>query len=71
MACKSCHSDNQILLRAEINIHFPGEIGLNVPGPLVYPELLVCLNCGFTEFSIPKAELHLVADTLGRPTERK
>jgi hypothetical protein len=28
---------------------------------LVYPELLVCLNCGKSEFTVPKDELKLLA----------
>jgi hypothetical protein len=41
----------------EIAIHFPGLDGLDKPIVWVFPKLLVCLDCGFTEFEVPKNEL--------------
>ena len=61
MACKSCGSDNQSKFGAEINIHFPGRAGLDMPPVLVFPKLLVCLDCGFTEFTVPETEFHRLA----------
>ena len=58
MTCKSCGSDNQRQFDAEINIHFPGREGLDRPAVLVFPNLLVCLRCGFTEFTVTETELH-------------
>jgi len=54
MCCKSCQSENQRTFNGEIAIHFPGLQGLDKPIVWVYPKLLVCLNCGFTEFAIPE-----------------
>ena len=54
MSCKSCQSENQRTFNGEIAIHFPGLKGLDKPIVWVYPKLLVCLNCGFTEFAIPE-----------------
>ena len=63
MSCKSCQSENVRTLNGEVAIHFPGLEGLDKPIVWVFPRLLVCLNCGFTEFAIPEAELRqLVAD---------
>jgi hypothetical protein len=40
-----------------MNIHFPERAGLVRPGVLVFPNLLICLDCGSTEFAIPAAKL--------------
>jgi hypothetical protein len=63
MPCKSCHSNNQRLLTAEMNIHFPGSIGWEKPTVWAFPEIVVCLSCGFVEFSIPEAELRSLAES--------
>jgi hypothetical protein len=57
MTCRSCTSDNNLRFSAEINVHFGGWEGLKKPGVLVFPKLLVCMDCGFTEFAIPEKEL--------------
>jgi len=63
MACKSCLSPRQRNLNGEIAIHFPGLKGLNKPIIWVFPKLLVCLDCGFTEFAIPEPELRRLAES--------
>jgi len=62
MSCKSCQSENERTLNGEVAIHFPGLNGLDKPILWVFPKLLVCLNCGFTEFEIPKAELRRLVE---------
>jgi hypothetical protein len=57
MTCKSCTSNNDLKFSAEINVHFGGLEGLDKPGVFIFPKLLVCLDCGFTEFFIPEREL--------------
>ena len=57
LVCKSCHASTQRLFTAEVAIHFPGLDGLNKPHVFVFPELFVCLECGFTEFTIETKEL--------------
>jgi hypothetical protein len=61
MACKSCGSHNQGKFASVVDIHFPGLRNANKNPVLVFPELLVCLNCGEAEFTVPKAELDLLA----------
>jgi hypothetical protein len=61
MYCALCASNNQAELAAEINIHFRGLRNLDEPGILVFPKLLVCLDCGFSWFTTPKEELELLA----------
>ncbi len=38
-------------------IHFPGLKDIDKPVVWVFPEVVVCLDCGFAEFAIPAAEL--------------
>jgi hypothetical protein len=61
MTCKSCSSDKLSEFRAEMAIHFPGLQDLEKPIVWVFPELLVCLNCGSAEFAIPESELRVLA----------
>jgi hypothetical protein len=61
MACKSCKLEKQALFPSEIAIHFPGLKELSNESVFVFPQLLVCLDCGFTEFSISEAELRRLA----------
>jgi len=69
MSCKSCQSENQHTLNGEIGIHFPGLKGLDKPIVWVFPKLLVCLNCGFTEFVIPDDELRVLRDEVTGRTD--
>ena len=61
MHCPHCASDTQTEFTAEINIHFTGLRNLDSPGVLVFPTLLVCLDCGFSWFTVPHDELALLA----------
>jgi hypothetical protein len=58
--CKACQSENQHTLNGEIAIHFPGLAGVEKPVVWVFPKLLVCLSCGFTEFAVPESELRVL-----------
>src|ERR1700756_3571482 len=57
MSCRACRSVNQSEFPAELNIHFPGPENFETPTVWVFPRLLVCLNCGFTEFVIRAADV--------------
>lgn len=52
MECLSCQSSNQRTFPSELNIHFPGFEGLERPTVWAFPKLLVCLECGFTQFTL-------------------
>jgi hypothetical protein len=54
MSCRVCASENQSSVPTEIAIHLPG---LSTPHVFLFPQVVVCLDCGFTEFSIPETEL--------------
>ena len=58
----SCQPANRSTFNGEIAIHFPGLEGLDKPIVWVFPKLLVCMNCGFTEFVLPEAELQRLVE---------
>jgi hypothetical protein len=60
--CKSCETDSQSKFTAEIAIHFPGLKNIDKPIVWVFPELLVCLDCGKAEFAISESELRVLAN---------
>lgn len=61
-SCLSCHSANQREFTAEMNIHFPGMKGLDVPAVWAFPAILVCMDCGTGQFTIPEAQRKELAD---------
>ena len=61
MSCLICGSGNDAELAAEMTIHFSGLKNLDNPGVLVCTKLLVCLDCGFSRFTVPEAALASVA----------
>ena len=61
MACRQCDSDNQQKVGVEVNVHFPGWNGLSRPTLMIFPQVVICLDCGFAEFSVPRAELGRLA----------
>ena len=61
MVCTRCSSDKLSKFTAEMNIHFPGLEGLDNPPVWIFPEIIVCLQCGFAEFSVPENELRKLA----------
>jgi hypothetical protein len=60
MSCALCSSVNLAEFTAEMMIHFSGLNHLADPGVLVFPQLWVCLDCGFSQLTVPKKELALL-----------
>jgi hypothetical protein len=44
-----------------MGIRSPGLNGLNKPIVFVFPQLVVCMDCGTAEFVVPDAELRKLA----------
>jgi hypothetical protein len=61
MSCPSCASGRQAEFVAEVNLHFRGLKNLDNPGILVFPKVLVCMDCGSSQFSTPESDLALLA----------
>jgi hypothetical protein len=59
--CPLCKSNNQAEFPTEMLVHFGGLKNLDKPSVWVYPELLVCLECGFAQATIPASELAQLA----------
>jgi hypothetical protein len=60
MACRLCASHEVGEFCAEVNILLPGLRDLDKPPILVFPKLVVCAHCGFTEFNVPEDALQLL-----------
>jgi hypothetical protein len=60
MACRSCGAENQAKFASEVSVHVLGLENVNKPTVLVFPRLLVCMDCGFTELTLAENELRLL-----------
>jgi hypothetical protein len=61
MICKSCESNNLSYYAGEVAMRAPGLKNIDNPPVLVFPEFIVCLDCGNVEFAVNGAELRLLA----------
>ena len=52
-----CGSYKQSKFNGEIAIHAPGLKNIDKPIVRVFPELLVCLDCGIAEFAVPESQI--------------
>jgi hypothetical protein len=57
IVCPSCRSVKQAEFIAEMLVHSPGLKNIDKPGVWVYPKLLVCLDCGFSQSTVPAPQL--------------
>ena len=64
--CKSCASPNLIKLMAETCIHPPLN-GLKMDPIFVFPDIVVCADCGFVQFHLSQLELEEVRECVAKP----
>jgi hypothetical protein len=50
---------------SELNIHLETPDNLTAPSVWVFPDLMVCVHCGFTEFHIGGEELKAISERVG------
>ena len=58
MPCRSCQSSNQRVFESEINVHFPALKDLRRKPVLTFPNVVICLDCGFMESKIDQDQLN-------------
>ena len=63
VACPSCSSKNQRKFNGELALHFPGLQGLDKPIVWAFPQILICLDCGFAVFALEDEPLKEVRQT--------
>ena len=68
MSCMSCKSVKMAEFSAEMLIHSSGLKNLDKPGIWLFPKLSVCLDCGFSRFTVPESELALLERGTGTKT---
>ena len=66
----TCAHNNEKQFPAEINIHFPGMEGLDKPSVWAFPRLLVCLDCGLTQFKIAETPLRQLSEGESSPAAK-
>ena len=63
MRCRNCGSSfGAQTFNGEVALRFPGLEGLNKPMVLIFPEVSVCLNCGFAEFVLPDEQVNTLSN---------
>ena len=60
MPCTVCSSLNEAEFPTEMMVHLSGSDHLNNPDVMVFPLVLVCLDCGASRFKIPTKELRVL-----------
>jgi hypothetical protein len=68
MSCRSCMSSNQTQFGSEVVIHFSGLKNLDTPTVMVFPKIMVCLDCGLTEFFVPEEGLRRLGERVAVST---
>ena len=66
MHCALCESSNQAEFNTEMMIHLSGLRNIDRPGVLMFPKVLVCMDCGFSRFTTPGTDLALLAGRIAR-----
>ena len=56
MSC-TCGEEYKALYISEVCVHPPVAKDLSKPAVMLFPEVTICLKCGFASFSVPKEEL--------------
>ena len=69
MLCKACGSIIERKFKGEIGVRSSELNDLARPSVWLFPELFVCLDCGATELTAHKTELHQLTESDVATTE--
>jgi hypothetical protein len=58
MSSTSCGSNCQKEFASEMILHFSGIKNLDKPGVWIFPKLFVCMDCGFSHFTLQEPSWH-------------
>ena len=61
MPCSACGSENKRKFASEIAIHLKQATDELTPPVLAFPQLAICMDCGFMEGRIDKNDLPYLA----------
>lgn len=64
MGCPLCTSRNQAEFPTEVAVHVSGLKSPDKPTVFLFPEVLICLDCGFSTFRSPENELRQLKEAL-------
>jgi hypothetical protein len=56
MTCK-CGRGSLREFPTEVNVHFLGKNALHTPSVLIFPSVLLCLECGHAEMTVAESDL--------------
>jgi hypothetical protein len=68
--CNSCGSANVASFCTEMAIHHAGRENLSKPHVWLFPELLVCFDCGVARLTVPEDKLRQLAEGRGAGVQR-
>jgi hypothetical protein len=68
MSCRAYTSNSHTQFGSEIIIHFSGLKNLDKPTVMVFPKIMVCLDCGLTEFFVPEEGLRRLGERVAVST---
>jgi hypothetical protein len=60
--CALCGSTNQRKFTGEIAIHLPNLKDIDKPAIWLFPQVLICRDCGTAVFAVPEAELRSLSE---------
>jgi hypothetical protein len=72
MSCKKCASSSQRSFKSEMSIAFREHENVNRAPVYICQDILVCVDCGYIELSLPPAKLEqLKQEALGPDSQRR